>query len=232
MHHKAPGLLDDAREDRFARLPRGLYVLTPETDDDEWLFVAVAAAIRGGASAVQYRNKALAPKERLRQAARVHDACRGGGALFLVNDSIELAAELQADGVHLGRDDAKPLDARDRLGSRAIIGVSCYDSLEFALRTREVADYCAFGSVFPSKVKPAAVRAPLGLFREAREAGLHPVAIGGIDADNARQVAAAGAAAIAVITATFGEASEKRDPAAIEDHARRILKAFVAGRSG
>lgn len=219
------------RRPKASRLPRGLYVLTPETDDDDWLVAAVAAAIRGGASTVQYRNKRLAPDARPRQARKIRDACAQRGAVFIVNDSVELAARLGADGVHLGRDDGDLAAARAALGPDAVIGVSCYDSLERALETRERADYCAFGSVFPSAVKPDAVRAPLDLFARARDAGLHAVAIGGIDADNAGEVAAAGAAAIAVITAVFGDVSGRIGPSVIEDDARRLLEAFEAPHS-
>lgn len=224
MHHRAPKLLEE-------RLPRGLYVLTPESADDDWLVAAVSAAIRGGASAVQYRNKTLAPALRLEQARRIAGACRDAGATFLVNDSIELAAELKADGVHLGRDDAALADARAALGADAIIGVSCYDSFERAMDTRDLADYCAFGSIFLSEVKPAAVRAPLDLFARTRDAGLHAVAIGGIDATNAEQVATAGAMAVAVITAVFGIASSPAEPKIVEANARRLLAAFESGRT-
>jgi len=185
---------------RHSRLPRGLYVLTPELDDDR-LEDAVRAAIRGGATTVQYRNKTLDAAESLRHA------------------------------IGLGVDALGPGEARAALGNQAIIGVSCYDSFERALAMREIADYCAFGSVFPSRVKPAAVRAPLELFRQALEVGLHAVAIGGIDAENAGEVARAGAAAAAVITAVFGEAGAKEAGAGeVEENARRISKAFEAGR--
>lgn len=216
---------------QFQRLPKGLYVLTPESDDDDRLVAAVCAAIRGGASTVQYRNKTLGPARRLRQARRIREACRDARATFLVNDSIELAAELGADGVHLGRDDAALADARAALGRDAIIGVSCYDSFDRAMDTRDLADYCAFGSVFLSEVKPAAVRAPLELFGRARDAGLHAVAIGGIDAANAAQVAAAGAMAVAVITAVFGAASSPAEPKLVETNARRLLDAFDPARA-
>lgn len=228
MHRRAPKLLEDIRDaasSRHARLPRGLYVLTPEYDDDR-LEAAVRAAIRGGATTVQYRNKTLDAERRLRQARRLRDACHEAGATFIVNDSLELARESNADGIHLGRDDVAPADARAVLGAQAIIGVSCYDSIERALQAREVADYCAFGSVFPSRIKPEAVRASLELFRQAREAGLHAVAIGGIDAENAGAVAAAGAAAVAVITAVFGPDSAPADEKLVESNARAILSAF------
>lgn len=212
------------------RLPSGLYVLTPESTGDDWLVEAVAAAVRGGASAVQYRSKALAGAARLRQARRLAEACRAHGALFVVNDSVALAREVAADGVHLGRDDDDPAAARRALGPDAIIGVSCYDSLERALATREAADYCAFGSVFLSAVKPGAVRAPLTLFTRARAAGLYPVAIGGIDAGNAGQVAAAGAAAVAVITGVFGQMREgsRAEFAEVESRARRVVETFAS----
>lgn len=210
------------------RLPTGLYVLTPDTADDEWLAAAVAAAVRGGASSVQYRSKTLSAAARLRQAQRVGAVCRELGALFIVNDSVELARASGADGVHLGRDDEDLRAARSALGPDAIVGVSCYDSWERAFATHDVANYCAFGSVFLSRVKPGAVRAPLALFGEARKAGLHAVAIGGIGADNAGSVAAAGAAAVAVITAVFGEAGECADEKAIETNAWRIAEAFEA----
>ncbi len=216
-------------EDVRKRLPGSLYVLTPEADDDEWLVAAVTAAIRGGASAVQYRNKKLGAAERLRQTRTLRDACRRLNVMFIVNDSPELARDLEADGIHLGRDDADPAAVRAFLGAKAIIGVSCYDSLERAFATRDTADYCAFGSVFPSTVKPEAVRAPLALFSRAREAGLHAVAIGGIDAGNVGRVAAAGADAVAVITSVFGEPGSPCDAITIEANARRISEAFEAG---
>lgn len=216
------------------RLPSGLYVLTPDSADDDWLAEAVAAAIRGGASTVQYRNKSVDAAQRLRQSRRLADACRAAGALFVVNDSVELARAVGADGVHVGREDGDPADVRARLGREPVLGVSCYDSFERALAVRDVADYVAFGSVFLSAVKPGAVRAPLALFARAREAGIHAVAIGGIDAGNAAEVAAAGAAAVAVITAVFGEAGAERraDAAAIEAieaNARRVASAFQLG---
>lgn len=214
------------------RLPTGLYALTPDTADDDWLAEAVAAAVRGGASTVQYRSKSLDAAARARQAGRLARACRDQGALFIVNDSVELAQAVGADGVHVGRDDGDPVAVRKALGPRAILGVSCYDSWERACAIRDVADYCAFGSVFVSTVKPGAVRAPLALFARARDAGMHSVAIGGIDAGNAGRVAAAGAAAVAVITAVFGGAESgagvgRLDSAKIEANARRIAAAFA-----
>jgi thiamine-phosphate pyrophosphorylase len=184
----------------------GLYAVTPDTLDDAWLEERVQMALRGGASALQYRSKhADAPLKR-RQARPLQRACREHGALFIVNDDVDLALELQAAGVHLGRDDLSIAEARARLGRAALIGASCYDDLARAERAVQAgADYLAFGSFFPSSVKPGAVRPSLDVLRQARRRWHLPVvAIGGIDLHNAAGVIEAGADAVAVITALFG----------------------------
>jgi len=224
-----PGVATNAQEFTMSkRLPTGLYALTPDTLDDDWLAMAVSAAIRGGASAVQYRNKVADAAQRLRQAERLARICRETGALFIVNDTVELARSVDADGLHIGRDDGDPATVRAALGARPVLGVSCYDSFERALAVRDIADYVAFGSVFVSAVKPGAVRAPLGLFAQAREAGMHTVAIGGIDAGNAHEVARAGAQAVAVITAVFGEADsmERASAEQVKGSAQKVVRAF------
>ncbi|MFP5405860.1 MAG: thiamine phosphate synthase [Gammaproteobacteria bacterium] len=183
---------------------RGLYAVTPDSDDDDWLASAVGAAITGGASAVQYRNKGADDATRQRQALRLVETCHPRGIPLIVNDSVEIAVAAGAAGVHLGHGDPDPIEARARLGPHAIIGVSCYDDLELAERVAGIADHVAFGSVFGSSVKPDAVRAPLELLASARARGWNVVAIGGIDASNAHLAVGAGADAVAVITALFG----------------------------
>lgn len=187
---------------------RGLYVLTPDTDDDEWLAAAVAAAIAGGASAVQYRNKTADAETRLRQARMLVRVCHARGVPLIVNDSVDMAIATGAAGVHLGRDDDDPFEARRRLGPDAIIGVSCYDEFERAERYAEVADNLAFGSLFGSSTKPGAVRAPLELLMRAKARGWNVVGIGGVDASNARRAIEAGADAVAVISGVFGMACQ------------------------
>lgn len=186
------------------KLPiRGLYVLTPDTDDDEWLAAAVAAAIAGGASAVQYRNKTANAETRLRQARMLVRVCHSRGVPLIVNDSVDMAIATGAAGVHLGRDDDDPFEARLRLGPDAIIGVSCYDEFERAERYADVADNLAFGSLFGSSTKPGAVRASLELLTRAKARGWNVVGIGGVEASNARKAIEAGADAVAVITGVF-----------------------------
>jgi len=194
---------------------RGLYVLTDERLGDR-LEPAVAAALAGGARLVQYRDKSGDSARRLREARALRRLTRAYGALFLVNDDPALAAEAEADGVHLGRDDPGLGRARRLMGPEAVIGVSCYASLDRArAAVRAGADYVAFGSVYPSPTKPGAVYAPLSLFREARrEIGRPLCAIGGITPDNAAPVAAAGADMLAVISSVVfapdpGEAARR-----------------------
>jgi len=184
----------------------GLYALTPELADTVELAARTELALSGGASAIQYRSKAALAGLKLEQAAALRALCSARGAIFIVNDDVELAHAVHADGVHLGRDDATLAAARARLGPAAIIGVSCYDELERAESAiASGGDYIAFGSFYPSRVKPNAVQAPLSLIAEAKarwpQAGI--VAIGGITAANAPPLIAAGADAVAVISALY-----------------------------
>ncbi len=202
----SPGI-DDAVAMRRARTRRltGLYAVTPDLADTDDLVARVAAALAGGACAIQYRNKAADAELKRSQAealARVH-AARGG--LYIVNDDVELAAEVGADGAHIGDEDGSVAAARAILGPARIIGVSCYNDLARAQAAVDAgADYVAFGSFFASTVKPAARRADVALLERARSLGVPIVAIGGITAENARELFAAGADAVAVISAVFG----------------------------
>ncbi len=214
-----------AATERAARRARiaGLYAVTPDATDTPLLCAQVAAAIEGGARAVQYRNKSAAPALRAEQAAALASVCAAHGALLIVNDDAELAAAVNADGVHLGEDDGDVASARARVGDAMLIGVSCYND---AQRARDLAaagaDYVAFGSFFLSSVKPGARRADLALLTGARTLGVPVVAIGGITADNARSLVAAGADAVAVISAVFAPG----EPAAITRAARALSACF------
>lgn len=183
----------------------GLYAVTPDEPDTGILVAKVGAALAGGAKLVQYRNKTATAALRATQAAALQALCRRHCAPLIINDHLELALEIDADGLHLGGEDGSIAAARALLGPRKILGVSCYNALDKAVQAwREGADYVAFGSFFASGVKPGAVRAPLGLLAEARrEIPVPLVAIGGITAHNAPQLIAAGADALAVISAVF-----------------------------
>lgn len=184
----------------------GLYAITdPSLLPGERLHAGVRDAISGGARLVQYRNKDADPATRLREAARLAQLCRDAGALFLVNDDVELAAACDAHGVHLGQRDGAVDAARARLGAAALIGQTCHASLELALAAQAAgASYVAFGRFFPSRTKPQASPADITLLPQARDALRIPVvAIGGVTPENAPALIAAGASAVAVIHALF-----------------------------
>jgi thiamine-phosphate pyrophosphorylase len=175
---------------------RGLYAITPEGPG---LTRKVRDALEGGIALLQYRGK----QRDVSQAKELARLARSHGVPFIVNDDVELALEVGADGAHLGREDGDLRRARTMLAGR-ILGASCYDRLELA-RTAVAAgaDYIAFGSVFASPTKPQAVRAPLSLFGQARTLGVPLAAIGGITLANARQAIDAGADLVAVISDLF-----------------------------
>jgi thiamine-phosphate pyrophosphorylase len=208
-----------------AGFPAGLYALTPDELDTPALVAKVRAAIAGGATAVQYRSKAVAPGVRGEQARALAAVCRAAGVPLVVNDDLALALEVGAAGVHLGRDDGDLAAARVRLGPGRLLGASCYDRPELGERAVAAgADYVAFGSVFASPTKPAAVRAPLALLGAARRLGRPVVAIGGITLDNAPAAIAAGADSLAVIAALFGAG----DAGAVAARARAFSELFRA----
>jgi thiamine-phosphate pyrophosphorylase len=180
---------------------RGLYVVTPDWRDTLKLVMTSKAALEGGAKVLQYRNKVAAPSQRVEHAIVLAALCQKFGATFIVNDHLDLALEVDADGVHLGGSDGELSGARKRLGPKKLLGASCYNRLDLAQAAKEAgADHIAFGSMYASSSKPSAVRAPFELFAQARPLGLPMVAIGGITADNAEPLVEAGADAVAVIT--------------------------------
>jgi thiamine-phosphate pyrophosphorylase len=184
---------------------QGLYAITPDEPDSALLAEKVRQALAGGVQALQYRSKLADARLKREQAGALAVMCRKARVPFIVNDDLMLALQLDADGVHLGGKDGDLAHARMLLGRGKLLGASCYDRIELALAAaRAGADYVAFGSVYGSGTKPAAVRAPLALFAEARsQISLPLVAIGGITLQNAREVYAAGADALAVIGAIF-----------------------------
>ena len=158
----------------------------------------------GGASAIQYRNKRANAELRHEQAQELAAICERLETFFIVNDDAQLAREVAAAGVHVGEHDADLASARAIVGDHAVIGVSCYDDVERARRLVACgADYVAFGSFFPSTVKPQARRADPSLLSAAKALGVPVVAIGGITAHNARTLIDAGADAVAVISDVF-----------------------------
>jgi thiamine-phosphate pyrophosphorylase len=203
--------------------PRGLYAITDGPRAD--LIDVCAAATAGGAAMLQYRDKTRDNVRRREEAGALATLCARNGIPLIINDDIELAAEVGAAGVHLGEDDADIASARARLGPRAIVGVSCYDSIE---RARELAaagaDYLAFGAFFASPTKPNARVATLQLLQDAKVLNRPLVAIGGITAANGAALIDAGADFLAVISGVFGAPD-------VREAALGISALFVPARS-
>lgn len=183
---------------------RGLYAITqPDQKSIQQVLKDVEAALQGGAVVVQYRDKN--PIDAIALASQLLTLCHSYHAPLLINDSVELALTIGADGVHLGKDDGDMADARRRLGPDAIIGVSCYNDVAKACTAAEHgADYVAFGRFFASGSKPLAAPADIATLQVARQRLKLPiVAIGGILPENGEQLLTAGADLLAVIGGIF-----------------------------
>ena len=179
----------------------GVYLIT---DQQEHLLERVALALRGGVTVLQYRAKDRAYEHRREEGEQLKKLCNRFGTLFIVNDDLQLAIDLDADGLHLGQDDGSPLQARQKLGPDKIIGVSTHN-LEEALQAQaDGADYLGFGAMYPTDSK-AITHMPgtSGLAAVREQVNLPIVAIGGISPANACRVIDAGADAVAVISSVL-----------------------------
>ncbi|MBX5437164.1 MAG: thiamine phosphate synthase [Alicyclobacillaceae bacterium] len=191
-----------------------LYVVTDERPDGDSLLAAVQAAIAGGATAVQLRRKRDLGRRFVELGRAVRTLTREAGVLFVVNDRVDVAVLVDADGVHVGQDDIPCADARRLMGDR-IVGVSA-ETVEEALQAeRDGADYLGVGSVYPTQSKPDAGFAGLDGLREiVRRLHIPVVGIGGINLANAADVMRCGACGIAVVSAVMsapdpGEAARR-----------------------
>lgn len=213
--------------ERQSRL-RGLYVLTdPDLRPDRSAEEVVQAALDGGAKIIQLRDKHLPTPALMEVARRLGEMTREAGALFLVNDRVDVALAADADGVHLGPDDMTPRDARRLLGPNRLVGVSV-GTVEEARAAAPFASYLGVGAIFGTKTKSDA-GPPVGVARIAELKAAFPqlplVAIGGIGADNIGAVAGAGADAAAVVSAVV-VAPNMRE--AVRDLARRFEKSRLS----
>lgn len=206
----------------------GLHVLVD--DDPRWSRdprEQAAAACRGGAPVVQLRTKHASDARAAEWGKAIRALTREAGARFVVNDRFDLALLAEADAVHLGQDDLPPSALPSAARARLAIGRSTHTRQQALAAIDEQVDYIAFGPLFEtaSKASPFAARGLAALREIVALAGARPVvAIGGIAADNASQVAAAGARGIAVISAVIGA----DDPAAAT---REMVASFDAGGS-
>lgn len=195
------------KTDKHAQL-HGLYAITDARDtDNQQLLHKVAQALRGGVRILQYRDKTSEQARRRDAAQQLRRLCNEHQALLIINDDVQLAHEVAADGVHLGQDDAQLVLAREILGEESIIGVSCYNRFELAQQAASAgADYVAFGRFFPSRTKPDAAQADPGLLQRAQQELDIPVAaIGGITTASGAALVQAGADMLAVVEDIFGQ---------------------------
>jgi thiamine-phosphate pyrophosphorylase len=183
----------------------GLYAITPDITDTNELLRKVRLALQGGAHMLQYRNKLADTDLQLQQASALRTLTREFNVTYIVNDDAALAAQVDADGVHLGDEDGSVAAARALLGDAKLIGVSCYNRAPLALAAvQQGADYVAFGAFFSSSVKPEAVKAEVAMLSEVRsEIHIPIIAIGGITQQNGAELIAAGADSLAVISALW-----------------------------
>ncbi|NOQ89509.1 MAG: thiamine phosphate synthase [Gammaproteobacteria bacterium] len=200
---------------------KGLYAITDERLIDEQHFIqSVEYALQGGCRIIQYRDKSSKQNKRLQQAHALRSICNKHQAILIINDDVELASAVKADGVHLGKDDRAIQTAREQLGSDAIIGISCYNDLTLAIDAeKNSADYVAFGTMFSSPTKPDAANASPKIIIEAKQRINIPVcAIGGITKENIQQVTQSGADMAAVISDLFSSKDIKNTAITLSRH--------------
>ncbi len=154
---------------------------------------------------LQYRRKTANDALKLIEATKLRQLCLQHHTLFIINDDINLAQKVRADGVHLGKNDSSIQIARKKLGDNAIVGVSCYNKISLAqVAQQQGADYVAFGTLFPSRTKPEALYCTLDTITQARQVLNIPIiGIGGINLDNQQQAFDAGCDSVAMINALF-----------------------------
>ena len=216
--------------DRFSgmKVHGGLYLITDRKLIPRERFAeTVEAAVRGGASILQLREKDTPRDEVIGLGKTLLSITKRYGIPLIINDSPELAAEIGADGVHLGEGDTGISHARSVLGSDAIIGVSCYGKMERGLDALAGgADYVAFGTPYDTPTKPGRTPTPFEVLREAaaRIKDIPVFAIGGITAENAADVLETGVSGIAVITSVFGAAEPERAARELADIASAYLE--------
>lgn len=189
----------------------GLYAIT-NGDTGATLQTNVSRIMTENITVLQYRDKTNNTQQRYHDASMLKQLCVTHNTLFIVNDDVQLAQRVNADGVHLGKDDKSIDKARQILGKNTIIGVSCYNNLTLAIKAEQAgANYVAFGSFFNSPTKPNAPQADLALLKQAKKELSIPICcIGGITLANASLLIDAGADMVAVISALFSQPNSQQ----------------------
>ncbi len=207
----------------------GVYVITdPRLSRGRSHREVIEAALRGGASVVQYREKNASTRRMIEEARELRDLCRANGVPFIVNDRVDVALAVDADGVHVGQEDMPASLARKLIGREKILGVSAENVEQAHAAVADGADYIGAGAIFSTATKADAnkpIEIP-GLLEIVRASTLPIVGIGGISATNATSVIRAGAMGIAVVSAIVSADDVERATRALRkivDDAKRNL---------
>lgn len=191
---------------------------------EETLCSQVEKALKGGATFIQLREKNLDEDSFLEEAKEIQKLCREYKVPFVINDNVEIAARINADGVHVGQSDMEAEDVRKKLGPEKIIGVSA-QNVEQALKAQEHgADYLGVGAVFPTGSKADATEVSRGTLKDICEAVEIPViAIGGISCENVSELRDTGICGVAVISAIFAQRDICAATAELKKRVKEIL---------
>lgn len=187
----------------------GLYAITPDIENTNDLIEKVDQVLSSGVQYIQYRNKSIVHEQRVNQACAIKKQCQRYGAKLIINDHLDVALAVNADGIHVGKIDISIQKARTFLGRHKIIGASCYNQIDLALAAeKDGADYVAFGAFYASRTKMDTIKANPDLLTQAKKVLQIPiVAIGGINVTNAAQLISYGCDAIAVSDGLFNTAN-------------------------
>ena len=184
-----------------------LYAVT----DRHWLngrtlYSQVEEALKGGATFIQLREKELDEEHFLEEAKEIKELCRRYQVPFVINDNVEIALAVDADGVHVGQSDMEALDVRAQLGEDKIIGVSARTVEQALLAEKHGADYLGVGAVFQTGTKTDAREVEHSVLKEiCTKVDIPVVAIGGITQDNVKELSGSGINGVAVISAIFAQ---------------------------
>jgi len=183
----------------------GLYAITPDNLKKDELYRKVHKLLQNGVRIVQYRDKLRSGKDKLIISKQLKTICQSFDSLLIINDDIHLAKKINAHGVHLGQKDISCTEARNILGSDPIIGISCQNNFELALKAQhQGADYVAFGSIFKTTTKQDVVYCSLeDLKNFVGNLKIASVAIGGINLNNCQEVKRSGVDMIAMSSGLF-----------------------------
>ncbi len=185
------------------------YMLLYAVTDRAWvgaktLYEQVEAALKGGVTCLQLREKEMGDEEFLQEAKEIHALCRQYGVPFIVNDNVEVAVACGAEGIHVGQEDMAAGDVRRRVGDEMLVGVSVHTVEEARQAVADGADYLGLGAVFPTSTKTDVGQMPNDLLRAICNAVDVPiVAIGGINKGNLSKLAGSGVDGVALVSAIF-----------------------------